>query len=344
MINIDGAQGEGGGQIIRTALAMSMLTRQPVHLSNIRARRSRPGLQRQHLVAVLAAAEVGGAKVSGAELGSQELRFFPGSITPGDYRFDIGTAGSTTLVLQTLLPPLMVADAPSRLEITGGTHNPMAPSTGYLQHAFAPMLSKFGPRLKISAQPLGFYPQGGGKLTASIEPTQSLNHVEIINRGAIILRRAVAYCAHLPASIGERELQHVRAQLRWYDAAVELQTVVLSDTRGPGNALEITIASENAAEVVVALGERGKSAETVAEEAVNAARTYIDAEVPVGEHLADQLLIPLALAGGGTFVTMPLSLHATTNMRTIERFLPVKFMTRELAPGRRLVEVAKADP
>ena len=342
MINIDGAKGEGGGQIIRTALGLSLVTGKAVHLNNVRAKRSRPGLQKQHLVAVLAAAEVGQAKVSGAELGSQEIRFFPGEVKAGDYTFDIGTAGSTTLVVQTLLPALMVAAVPSRLEIIGGTHNPMAPSAGFLAHAFAPTLAKFGPQLDVVAQPLGFYPAGGGKLTVTIEPRKQLERIEMLARGEIVLRRAIAYCAKLPASIGERELERVSHGLQWHDRGAELKTVVLHDTRSPGNALEITIGSEHAVEVVVALGERGKPAESVAEEAVVAARSYLEAEVPIGEHLADQLLIPLALAGGGAFVTLPLTLHTTTNMRTIERFLPVKFEQRELEPGKWQVSVHAA--
>lgn len=342
MIIIDGSAGEGGGQIIRTSLGLALLTGQAVQLINVRAKRSRPGLQRQHVMAVLAAAEIGQAKIAGAEVGSQKIFFTPGQVTPGDYAFDIGSAGSTTLVLQTVLPALIAGNTGSRLVIEGGTHNSLAPTTGFLAQAFAPLLARFGPQLSVQAQPFGFYPAGGGKLTATIEPTAKLQPVDLLKRGAIVRRRAVAYCSHLPAAIGDRELKSVSERLGWTSENSEVETIVLTDTRGPGNVLELTIESEHVTEVIVAFGERGKPAEVVAKEAAAEADAYLQAEAPVGMHLADQLLIPLALAGSGSFVTLPLSLHTTTNMRTIERFLPVKFTHRERSPGQWLVEVHPA--
>jgi RNA 3'-terminal phosphate cyclase (ATP) len=339
MIEIDGSDGEGGGQIIRTSLGLSLLTDQAVKLKNVRAKRSRPGLQRQHLMAVLAAAEVGQARVTGAELHSQELTFVPGRIVPGDYTFDIGTAGSTGLVLQTLLPPLMTAQGTSRIWIKGGTHNPLAPTAGFLQRAFAPALAKFGPRVSIEARPFGFYPVGGGQLCVTIEPREALNIVSLKQRGHVLQRSATAYVSHLPLHIAQREIDVIAQGLSWSKENAELNAVALKDTSGPGNAIEITIECEHASEVVTSIGERGRRAEEVARQAVDEAARYLDANVPIGEHLADQLLLPLALAGGGEFLTGPLAMHSLTNMQTIERFLPVRFETAERAAGQWMVSV-----
>lgn len=341
MIELDGSAGEGGGQVIRTALALSLITGEAVRIVNVRARRAKPGLQKQHQTAVLAAAQVGSAKVSGASIGSQEVEFWPGKVQSGEYRFDIATAGSTTLVLQTVLPPLMIAVEPSQLTIIGGTHNPLAPSAGFLQTAFAPLLAKFGPRLEIKADPFGFYPAGGGQLAARIEPASNLRTVTLNDRGPIVRRAATAYLAQLPDHIAARELDLVARRLGWHAQNSELRTVVLNNTRSPGNALEVTLIAEHAVETCFVCGERGKKAEHVAQQAVEEIKRYEQANVPIGEHLADQLLIPLALAGSGSFVTLPLSLHSTTNMAVIERFLPVKFETREQDAGRWQVSVRR---
>lgn len=340
MIKLDGAPGEGGGQIIRTAVGLSLLTGVPLQIENVRAKRSKPGLQRQHVVAVLAAAEVGRAQIAGVELGSGKFHFVPQAAVPGDYRFDIGSAGSTTLVLQTVLPALMLAEQPSTLTIDGGTHNPLAPTAGFLAQAFGAALAKFGPRLQVEATTLGFYPQGQGRLEATITPVSELQSVQWSQRGAIVKRSAVAICARLPRDIGERELAVVRRGLDWSDADSDLRVMTVADSGGAGNVLELTIESEHAVEVVSAFGERGKPAGTVAAEAVSVAERYLVADVPIGEHLADQLLIPLALAGG-EMVTLTPSLHTTTNMRVIEQFLPVKFSKRELTNDRWLIEAQR---
>jgi RNA 3'-terminal phosphate cyclase (ATP) len=261
------------------------------------------------------------------------VEFWPGDVQPGEYRFDIGTAGSTTLVLQTVLPPMMLAAAPSQLTILGGTHNPMAPSAGFLQTAFAPLLAKFGPRLDITADPFGFYPAGGGQLAVQIEPASTLRPITLSERGPIVRRTATAYLAQLPDHIAARELDLVARRLGWHAKNSDLRTVVLTNTRSPGNALEVTLVAEHAIETCFVCGERGKKAEHVAQQAVEEIKRYEQANVPIGEHLADQLLIPLALAGSGSFVTLPLSLHSMTNMSVIEQFLPVRFATRELDAG-----------
>ena len=322
MITIDGSYGEGGGQIIRTSCALSLITGKPFRIYNVRAGRARPGLQPQHLTAVKAAAEIGRAEVDGARVGSQELTFKPGRVAPGDYTFDIGTAGSTALVLQTLLPPLMIADAPSHLTLVGGTHNVHAPPFEFLKKTFLPLVNLTGPRVSLELERYGFYPPGGGRLRVSIEPGVSGNRVDLRERGEIRAKRARALVVNLPPGIAERELNVVREKLGWSDEQLEVETS--NNAYSPGNVLTIEIESEQLTEVFTSMGERGVRAEVVAERAVREVEQYLAHKAAVGEHLADQLLIPLALAGGGSYPTGPLSLHTTTNIEIIKKFLAVE--------------------
>src|SRR5512136_2571133 len=179
MITIDGSQGEGGGQILRTSLALSLVTGQPFRMERIRAKRQKPGLLKQHLTAVEAAKTVGCAEVTGAALGSQTLEFKPGPVTPGNYRFAVGTAGSATLVLQTVLPPLLVASGPSTLTLEGGTHNPFAPPFDFLARCFAPVVERMGPRIELKLHRPGFFPAGGGQFEAQITPVNRLKPIDL---------------------------------------------------------------------------------------------------------------------------------------------------------------------
>jgi RNA 3'-terminal phosphate cyclase (ATP) len=322
MINIDGSLGEGGGQILRSALALSMVTGQPFRIENIRANRDKPGLMRQHLTAVRAAAEVGRARVEGDAIGSTALTFTPGTTKGGDYTFAIGTAGSTTLVLQTVLPALLTATTPSTLQISGGTHNTHAPTVHFLQKAFVPVIERMGPRVDVELVRHGFYPAGGGMIRVRIEPAKSLTPIEMLERGKTTRRLAIATVAGLSGSIAKRELAVIAKRLTWGEH--ELRIEQLPDAFGPGNVIGIELESEHAAEVFTGFGERGVSAEKVAEAVAGDVRRYLSIDAPVGECLADQLLLPFALAGGGAFRTGPLSRHCTTNAQVIERFLPVK--------------------
>ena len=329
MITIDGSSGEGGGQIIRTSLALSLITGKPFRIYNVRARREKPGLQRQHLTAVRAAATVGGAQVEGASLGTGAFTFHPGSVMPGDYAFPIGTAGSTTLVFQTLVPPLMVASAPSTLTFEGGTHNVHAPPYEFISKTFLPLLNRMGPRVTTELMRYGFYPPGGGRFHARIEPAGRLKPLELLARGEIRARRARALVVKLPPTVGERELGVVAEQLGWGDSGGdELRVETSQNAHSPGNVLTLEIESEQLTEVFTGIGERGVRAETVAERAAAEARAYLDTGAPVGEHLADQLLIPLALAGGGSYTTGQPSLHTTTNIEIIKMFLDVQIAVR----------------
>lgn len=318
MITINGAQGEGGGQVLRTSLALAMVTGQAVRIENIRANRSKPGLLRQHLTSVEAACAVSYGEVDGAELGSPVIEFTPNSIRGGAYTFAIGTAGSTTLVLQTVLPALMLASEPSSLAITGGTHNPHAPTVRFLTRAFLPILERMGPRVRVHLDRHGFYPAGGGQIRIEIEPAAKLSPIELCDAGTIESRSATATIAGLPGSIAKRELDVVSKMLDWDEST--LRTEQVDNVRGSGNVLSIEVVRENVTEVFTGFGERGVSAERVASDAAKQYRRYIAVDVPVGEYLADQLMLPFALAGNGAFVTGELSEHARSNASVIESF------------------------
>lgn len=326
MLVLDGGFGEGGGQILRTALSLSLATGTPFRLVNIRAGRPRPGLGLQHLTAVQAAAQVGDAQVEGAELGSRELTFVPGRPRPGHYAFATGSAGSVTLVLQTVLPPLLTAPAPTSLLLEGGTHNPFAPPFEFLARAFAPLVERMGPQLRLELDRPGFYPAGGGRLRARIEPAQTLARIHLLERGAVRRVSVRALVSALPRAIGERELATAQRILGLAPSALHLQEI--SDPAGPGNAVLVEVEGERVTEVFAAFGQRGVRAEVVAERAAREALRYIEAGVPVGTHLADQLLLPMALASGGSFRTLPPSTHTTTNIEVIRRFLGVRITAK----------------
>ena len=341
MIRIDGSSGEGGGQILRSSLSLSLATGKAFRIENVRAKRERPGLLRQHLTAVLAAAEIGGADVEGASLGSRTLTFVPGTVRPGEHRFVIGTAGSGTLVSQTILPALMTATAASRITIEGGTHNLAAPPFDFLQRCFLPVICMLGPKVAVNLERHGFYPAGGGRFTAVIEPCAQLSPIDLTERGDITHRKATAIVANLSRAIAQRELDTVARLLNWEKEPMEI--VEAKNSVGPGNIVLIDVASSTGvAEQFCGFGRLGASAESVATEAVKEARAYLVSSAAAGEHLADQLLLPFALAGGGVFTATRLNRHARTNMQVISTFLPVKFVTRE-ETGRIRVEVASRD-
>lgn len=322
MIEIDGSQGEGGGQVLRTALTLSMITGQPFRVSNIRARRAKPGLMRQHLASVKAAAAVCGAQVSGAELGSCALEFHPGAIKAGAYEFQIGTAGSCTLVLQTVVPALLYAPGPSTVRVSGGTHNSKAPPAEFLQRAYGRVLAALGAQVEFHLERAGFYPAGGGAMRATVQPLQAWRQLALRERGERRAAFAESLVAAVPAGVAKRELDCVASAMGWSGEQLRFQN--LPDSWGPGNALLLTLEHEHVTEVFVAFGEKARRAEEVARDAVAEARRYIASGAAVGEHLADQLLLPMALAGGGSFTLDVLSQHTLTNAEVIGRFLPVK--------------------
>lgn len=345
MIDIDGSAGEGGGQILRTALSLSMCTGQPVRIDAIRARRPKPGLMRQHLACVTAAQAVCGATVEGAELGSARVVFRPGPIAAGAYTFAIGTAGSCLLVLQTVLPALLQAPGESRLTLTGGTHNPMAPSFHFIDRCFAPLLRRTGAGLSLRLVRHGFYPAGGGEVQARITPAEGgLQPFDLLARGERAGADAECLVPGLSPRIAERELALLARALGWTEA--QLQTPAINRGEGPGNALIATLRHEHVTEVVTAIGAKGRSAEQVAQEAIDALRAYGASTAAAGPHLADQLALPLALAVHHTrrpasYTCTEVTEHTRTNLETIRQFLPLQasvdltggHWTVRLAPG-----------
>ena len=265
-----------------------------------------------------AAAEVGRARVEGAAVGSQYFSFEPGKVAAGDYTFHIGTAGSTTLVLQTVLPPLMIADGPSLLTLEGGTHNVHAPPFDFIQRAFLPLVNRTGPNVAAELQRYGFYPPGGGKLTVLIEPTGERRRIDLTERGRVCSRLARALVIKIRPTVAERELRVVGERLGWDGDELQLETS--TNALSPGNVLTLEVETEHLTELFTGMGERGLRAETVAERVCDEVQNYLDAGAPVGEHLADQLLIPFALAAGGSYTTGTPSLHTTTNIEVIKQF------------------------
>ncbi len=330
----------GGGQLLRSSLALSMVTGRPFRMVNIRGKRPKPGLMRQHLTCVKAAAEVSGAAVDGAELGSVELVFTPGKVMAGDYRFSIGSGGSTTLVFQTILPALLHADGPSTLRIEGGTHNPMAPPFEFIDQCFLPVLKSMGATATVGLERHGFMQGGGGVLTAAITPVKKWKKLELLDRGALLETSGLILHAHLNADIAQREVAAATRLLEWPPEKIQIRPI--KDSTGPGNALLLAARHENVCEISTGIAQMGKSAEAVATGAAKGLRTYLASTAPVGVHLADQLLLPMALAGGGLFNTLAISEHTRTNMTLIERFLPVRFESREGDQGVKSISVHNA--
>lgn len=337
MLIIDGSFGEGGGQILRTSLALSLATGKPFRIERIRAGREKPGLLRQHLTAVEAAATIGGAEVHGDEIGSKELEFAPRGVKAGNYTFSVGTAGSATLVLQTVLPVLLTASGATTLRLEGGTHNPFAPPFDFLDRAFLPLLNRMGPKVAAKLHRAGFYPAGGGAFEVTIEPSDRLSRIDLNERGAVTARRATAVVASLPHHIARRELDVIREKMSLGESDCHLREI--RDSRGPGNIVIIEITCDHVTEVFTGFGERGVSAEKVAGDAVGQALQYLAADVTVGPYLADQLLLPMALAGGGSFTTSSLSRHATTNIDVIRKFLGVEIAVSPVSDAAVRVEI-----
>jgi len=327
---IDGSLGEGGGQILRTSLALAAVTRQPFRVERIRAGRKKPGLLRQHLACVEAMAAVSGGGVTGAELGSATLEFHPGVVKPGRYAFSIGTAGSASLVLQTVLPPLLQAGGPSEISVEGGTHNSMAPTTDFLSACFLPLVNRLGPRVTLTLERHGFYPAGGGRATLAVEPS-ALTPFDLLNRGPIRRTRAVAIVSNLSAAIAHRELRTVQTALGLGRDDSEVRDV---KSPGPGNVVWVECQTDEITEMFTSFGEKMVRAEEIATRAITSAKEWLDLEVPVGPHLADQWALMLALAGGGSFRTGPPSEHLRTNLAVIREFLTVSIGLAQETDGR----------
>jgi RNA 3'-terminal phosphate cyclase (ATP) len=343
LITLDGSKGEGGGQILRTALSLSLLTGRPFRIVKVRANRDKPGLRPQHLTAVEAAAALGGAEVSGGSVGSRDLTFRPGEYTPRDLRVDIGTAGSTCLVLQTLhLPLALRAEQPVRVALTGGTFNVSAPSFPFLEATWRAHLAALGATIALAMPAAGFYPRGGGQLDAWIEPA-SLRPIALGDRGPLVRIRGVAGVSNLRTDIAARMRDRASGRLAGRGLEAEIATDQWPGI-APGAAIALTAEHDGAAPATfVGLGARGKPAEAVADEAVDELLAFLDARPAcVDPHSADQILVPLSLAPGRSEYTVSaVTEHLRTNGATIRAFLDRTITIEEPdgdRPGRVVVE------
>lgn len=323
MIEIDGSRGEGGGQILRSALTLSLLTGKPFRIYNIRSRRARPGLRPQHLKAVQAAAEVGQARIKGAEMGASTLQFEPGRVCPGNYHFDIGTAGATSLVLQTVYLPLALADAPSWVTIRGGTHVPQSPCFHYLDRHWRRFLDTTDLSLSLTLKRAGFYPPGGGIVRAHIRPTSGVRPLHLLQRGRLRQICGLSAVANLPDSVAERQRDRALTRLAGWAGPCTIEIERLS-ALSKGTMLLLLAEFEHSQACFFALGARGKRAEQVADEAVDELLEFLATDGAVDTYLSDQLLLPLALSQGVSELrTACVSTHLLTNADVIRDFLSV---------------------
>jgi RNA 3'-terminal phosphate cyclase (ATP) len=326
MIEIDGSFGEGGGQILRTSLALSVLSKRSLTVHHIRAKRKKPGLGHQHLMAVQALARISGAEVEGAAIGSQKLTFIPKEIRPGDYEFRIGTAGSVTLLLQALLPPLSLIERDSRLTLVGGTHVPWSPPFHYLSEVLLPTLRTMGMAMEARIEKWGWYPKGGGIVNVEMKPTPNLKPIRLLERGSLKMIRGLSATSHLPKHVGERQRDEVLKRID-DELKVDAEIMVLRDvpSSGPGSFVFLVAESEEAVAGFSALGKKGKPAEEVAREAFYSLKEYLGPDGCIDSHLADQLVPFLALARGtSAFTTTRITEHLLTNLSVIQHFSNVK--------------------
>ncbi|TPW12346.1 MAG: RNA 3'-terminal phosphate cyclase [Halothiobacillaceae bacterium] len=328
MLHIDGSQGEGGGQILRSALSMAMVTGTEIKVDNIRAGRPKPGLMRQHLACVNAAQAICNAEVSGAEVGSTTIIFKPQSVQAGEYEFSVGTAGSTTLIFQTVLPALARVKGESHLRFHGGTHNMYAPSFDFIALAFIPLLKQMGIEVELTLQRHGFYPQGCGEWSAIVRPPEKIAVLELIDAGALIKKSAVITSANIPSHIEKREMDEIASLCGWAQDDIEVKRV---NAMGSGNIVSLRLHHQHYTEVVEQVGKIGLSAERVVRNAVDQLRRYQASRAVVGEHLADQLMLYMALAEGGCMTALKPTRHTKTNRDVIHLFTERRFKFTELA-------------
>jgi RNA 3'-terminal phosphate cyclase (ATP) len=324
-ILIDGSHGEGGGQIVRSALSLSMTTGRSFRLANVRANRSKPGLAHQHVTAVRASAKIAAARVEGAEVGARQFSFTPGPVRPGLYRFEIGTAGAATLVLQTLLPALARVEGTSTLLITGGTHVPWSPPFHYLERVFCPLLRRLGFHCDLAIRRWGFYPKGGGEIeatitTASLEAAVALDepfHVKGVS--------GISAGSRLPEHVRLRQARQLESRCERAGIRTEV-TVMDVAALSPGSFAFLCAQGPSSAAGFSSLGERGKPAERVADEAADGLLSFLASKAVLDAHLADQLLIYLAMIPGShRFTVAAVTEHLLTNAWITEQFLPVRF-------------------
>ena len=347
MIEIDGSYGEGGGQILRTALSLSCLFEKPFRIFNIRKRRKKPGLRPQHLTSVRSAQLISNAEVKGDAAGSTKLTFSPKEIKEGDFFFDIGTAGSTSLVLQTIIPALifsthhpLICNPPhppfgkggmggflnkkSTITLKGGTHVPFSPSFHYLSEVFAPFLKRIGIEIRLTIESYGFYPKGGGKIKAEVFPAQDIKPLNILERGHMTGLRGYSGVGNLPLSIAERQrnalVERIHSEINDLECAIDIELLNVS-TPGQGTFIFLLSKSEHSTAGFTSLGERGKRAEVVGEEAATEFINYYETASALDPHISDQVVLYLSLCKEESiFTTSCITEHLMTNLWVIGLF------------------------
>ena len=329
-LRIDGSHGEGGGQILRTALALAAILGQSVEIFNIRGGRKKPGLRPQHLIAVKALSLITAGRVQGATLGSTRLFFEPQQVVPADYALEVGTAGSTSLVIQTVMPALLFSGGPSHVVVSGGTHVPWSPCFHYLKEVFLPVVQRMGGRARVDLPSWGWYPKGGGRVEASIWPAGQLEGLDLTERGELERLYLLSAVSNLPMHIGERQKSEALRQLgrRGY----EVSDVVLLSGSSPGMGTAVFVGARFDPGIggFTSLGKKGKPAEKVAGEACDEFFSFAASEAVIDQHLADQLVLYMALAKGWSSLrTERITRHLLTNIWLIEQFLPVTFKVDE---------------
>lgn len=321
LVQIDGGRGEGGGQVLRSALALSVITGRPFQIRGIRGRRTSPGLAPQHLHALRAFRELSGASCRGDEEGSREVVFTPERVRPGSYRVDIRTAGSVTLVLQALALPLALAEEPSELVLCGGTHVPGSPPFNYIESCWLPFMRRLGIEMSVQLDRAGFYPRGGGQISARIQGGAKLGALRLLDPGSLRSLEIVSAASGVPAHVRQRQAARARAGLQVTGHQVSVQLLKL-EAASPGSVVAVSGRFDETSITTSALGARGKSAEWVGEAAAAKFRFYLERPGAVDERLADQIVLPLALAAGPSEVTtVRVTEHLRTNVDVIKAFL-----------------------
>ncbi len=341
-ISIDGSFGEGGGQILRTSLALACVTGKALHMENIRANRRNPGLAKQHISGIYAARDITNGRCSGIELGSQVLDFQPGKIAGGNFSFDIGSAGSASLVIQTIMPPLFLAEKSSTVTVTGGTHNPMSPPYDFFEHVFLPAIAQGGFNARCRLLKHGFFPAGAGKLKIDVQPwnKESDSAIDLCQPAEKFELSAIIYTARLPSHIADRQRGLLlKSALAFTDAVKmrlaqplkfeNIELVDVTDSDGPGNCVMILLSGKNRKTIFSAFGEKGKPSEKVIREVVDSTTVFLKSGAAIDHFLADQLLIYMAMTGTGSFTTDKLSSHLQTNIEVIKKILSVDFQVEQ---------------
>ncbi len=323
---IDGSYGEGGGQILRTALALSVILKKPFSIHHIRSRRKNPGLQAQHLGAAEASARITDAKTEGVKFGSQEIVFIPQRMLPGDYQFEVKTAGSVTLILQAIFLPLCMANERSELTLVGGTHVPWSPSFHYFSEVLLPTLQWMGVSAEAAIEKWGFYPRGGGKIQLKIHPVHELKPICLADRGSLKKVRGISAISNLPKHVAERQREQALKRIqRELKVGAEITTLYDVPSNGRGSFLFLLVEYEKTFAAFSSLGAIGKPAEKVADEAVDSLKDFMESEGCLDPHLADQLAPFMVMArGNSSFSTSRVTEHLLTNLWVIGHFLKVK--------------------